>query len=204
MADVRNFDISKYTESVAAVSGISESKVIVTSLDYQVKVGYSLPDTVTVSQATAAIASLHNVGITAVSVTKTRRLSTGRFLAAQSFEATITTGNANIATTIAAQVGDTAKLATELSLADAEVSVASQAKTLVKLQTQFQTVGELVEPPDASSLEKELEQNLGVPVTASVTNIVKETTAVGVDGARGLHPSFIWLSCVVAVLSLRG
>jgi len=216
MDDVSKFNTTKYVESVVAASPtVSQAAdVTVKSVQFQVEQKYSFANTVTSDEATTAIADLHGVNPATVSVTKEerrlrRRLNTVRSLSdVASFTAIVTTESASEAAAIAIKAVNksavTASLKSTLGLdTDPAVAVDGVPKKTVTVDVELSTAGirplsQLVPPPDA--LSEELTAKFGTSATASVEKVRSTELNEMVDAAVGLRHSFVFFSCLVAML----
>jgi len=181
MDDVTQFDTVKYAKSVAASSGMNESDVIVKKVDYQVKVGYGFEGDITESQAVAVIADHQNVPESAVEVTTSRRLNEFRRLETISFEAVITTEDAQAVSAIADSAADTTTLKESLKkLLESDVvptvTVSKPPQKIVRVKTELKANVAMTET-FTTALTQKLEENLGVSAKASVTDVTVGTPA---------------------------
>jgi len=179
MEDVTKFDATKYKEAVAESTGTDVSEVVVTDVDYEVKVGYDLPLAITEPQAIEAIADQQGVPESAVSVTMpNRRLRSVRWLSTISVEATITTKDSAIVSEIVEKASDTTALEESFKKTlnqDVPVEVKTAPKAIVQVETLIETVGrQPPQAPTAAFLETKLEETLGVPVKPSLENLEVE------------------------------
>lgn len=214
MDDVTQFNQSNYVKSVAAAtasSGVTESDVSVTSVEYQVEQAYALQGTITDAQARTAVATLHSVPESDVSIMmSSRRLETARSLQATSFTAIVKTQSANAVKPIVDMFLDTqrhtAAFKTAMSLdADPVVTTSGTPTQKVQVQTVIQKASDAPIPaPSANQLTTELSTRFGYTATATVADVTQTAgpgsdELMGIDLACGLQYVSVLFMCLLAL-----
>eukprot|EP00931_Biecheleriopsis_adriatica_P056864 TRINITY_DN33729_c0_g1_i1.p1 TRINITY_DN33729_c0_g1~~TRINITY_DN33729_c0_g1_i1.p1 ORF type:complete len:1072 (+),score=165.04 TRINITY_DN33729_c0_g1_i1:69-3284(+) len=189
------FDVAKFTESVAASQeDIDAESIEVLSVSYEIKVQYSVPDTMTETQVREAIAASQGISAANVNVVQNsgqRRLGAARRLDT-SWDVTIKTSDAAAVSSISEKAADVEAVkaaAEKLGIVDLKIEVAAPPKQLVKLSFKVKskpdTAG-VVPTIDASKLADELGNSLGIEIEVGQVELqsaeeVISTTSITAD-----------------------
>merc|ERR1712178_370651 len=186
--DADAFDVSKFVGSVARSAGVSADSVTVGSLKFRIKVEYSLPAAVTMSQAKTAIAKTAGVSEERVAVTILQGPS-GRRLAATNVQASIQAPDTSSLKSLRYKVADTQTLKSKIAETGTVVSdviVIAAPKEVVEVETQITSGGGMpaIEAPSDSALSQALSSDLDVSVeTSSVVEPDVKTVTVTTTAA---------------------
>lgn len=151
--DASAFDVANYTVAVAQATGAPEEDVSVLEVIFDVQVGYSVPDELTLADVRAAIATASRVAETAVVIETSRRLSARRL--AQNMSATVSMADANVAVAASAALAQP-----DGALAGFSVNIAPMTTVNVETSVAAAADGSVVEMP----APWDLSNSLGVSV----------------------------------------
>eukprot|EP00931_Biecheleriopsis_adriatica_P067994 TRINITY_DN4204_c0_g1_i1.p1 TRINITY_DN4204_c0_g1~~TRINITY_DN4204_c0_g1_i1.p1 ORF type:complete len:1324 (+),score=309.14 TRINITY_DN4204_c0_g1_i1:84-4055(+) len=200
-----DFDVSKYIEGMKAAiaaEGNSADSVTVEKVEYRTQVAYSVPADMTEAAAKTAFAAAAKVEESAVEVkiSKRRRAleAVPRQLASSTVEVTITTEDKTKVAGIAADLKDTAKVATQMKAVGVEATpeVIIEPSVVVQVTTKVTAAaGGVVAPPADTTQSTKLAEQLGITVQAvtDTSSFVVEDFSVSND-ARPAACSLLTLS----------
>jgi len=197
--DLASFNRADFMESVASAAGMAVEDVVVVGIVINVTVEYAFDDTVTVGQATTAVADANGVEENQVSVQVVpagRRLSGGglgfglgdgrRRLADVNYEVVITLEDESQAVEVMASSIDTAVLATSLRRVAPDApppTVTEQPVAVVSVQTALRSSdGSAPAAPSNALLTEAIASDMNIDVQA-VSTVVSQTTTSCSEGA---------------------
>eukprot|EP00929_Paragymnodinium_shiwhaense_P117900 TRINITY_DN8938_c0_g1_i2.p1 TRINITY_DN8938_c0_g1~~TRINITY_DN8938_c0_g1_i2.p1 ORF type:complete len:776 (+),score=161.14 TRINITY_DN8938_c0_g1_i2:77-2404(+) len=195
LPSVSDFDEAAFIQSVAeSVTGLNASDVKVVAKEYTCDVSYTFPAgaSLTVNDATAAIAQANSVSETQVTVTvsagQRRRLEGERRLAGATVAATLTTSDSAVAQAFATSSTDTTKLSNKILAVTGKTVAAPTVKQAPQLAVSVQTeVVSGAAAPSTAKITERLTANLPT-VSVAALDVAEPTTTTATTASTSAAP----------------